>query len=152
MIHLSGMSLCHENYIKQGMKHIEKDNPIGWSEVKEISRRVKKHCRALHNVFRQSPDWGEQEETIIKNVMVEEAIIIPQLNLTQKDHKQYEGDVPPTSPICTAGSTINQRVSDLTADILQSLFKAEDSVEASSTEDFLHRVEQINNNILAGDI
>ena len=120
--------------------------------MKEISRRVKKHCRALHNVFRQGADWGEQEETRIKNVMVEEAIIIPQLNLTQKDHKQYEGDVHPTHPICTVRSTINQRVSDLTTDILQSLFKAEDTVEASSMEDFLHRVDQINNKILARDI
>ena len=84
--------------------------------------------------------------------MMEMSTIIPKLHLTRKDHKEFEGEVPPTRPICSAGMTINQRISDLTRDILMSLFKAETTSESSSTEDFLSKIEDVNARIISGEI
>ena len=47
---------------------------------------------------------------------------------------------------------MNQRVSDLTTDILQTLFKHEETCEATSTEDFLSKVEDINEKINRGEV
>ena len=83
------------------------------------------HTRALANVFQMGQELGEKEEARVRRSMNMKATIIPQLILTQKDHKKFSGKVPQTRPICSAGQTINQRVSDLVTDSLQALFKAE---------------------------
>ena len=84
---------------------------------------------------------GGKEEASVRKSMNMKATLIAQLILTQKDHKKFEGDVPPKCPICTAGRTINQRVSDLVTDSLQAMFRAEPTVECRSTEDFLSKMD-----------
>ena len=70
----------------------------------------------------------------------------------QKDHKpvDQQGN-PKTRALMDAMTTHNQRSSDLLNDVLTALNLAEDSHEFLSTEDFLHKVGQINNKIRKGE-
>ena len=79
-----------ENYVLHGAKHVRGDKPIGWKEVKVIKKEVADHTKAITNIFQQGLDWGEKEEGRIRSAMAEKATVIPQINLTQKDHKVYE--------------------------------------------------------------
>ena len=83
-----------ENYVLQGLKHIKNDTKIGWADVKKIMREIEGHTRALANVSQMGQEWGEKEEIRIRNVMMEQATVVPQIQLTQKDHKTFTGDIP----------------------------------------------------------
>ena len=90
----------------------------------------------------------------IRSAFHEDSSIVPNLIITQKDHKPIEPNtgLPKTRPVCEASSTHNQRLSDMLSDILAATFDSEDTVEAISTEDMLSKVETLNQNSQDGEI
>ena len=65
-----------------------------------------------------------------------------------------DSGVPKGRPVCGATITMNQRMSDLLSDILAGVASsnASSTCEASSTEDFLSKIEEFNEGIRRGEI
>ena len=85
-----------ENYELQGQKHIRNDVKISSKELEAVRKKIKAHTLAVNNIFRQREDFGDKEVARVRHTMMEQATVIPQLKLTQKDHKEFVGPVPPT--------------------------------------------------------
>ena len=73
--------------------------------------------------------------------------------LNQKDHKPLgpEG-LPNTTAMCGASHTINQRISDISTDYLNSLFQCEETSKTKSTENFLNSIDKLNQLIREGKV
>ena len=85
--------------------------------------------------------------------MAQKSTIIPQMLITQKDHKPTQPDgLPKTRAMCGASQSINQRVSDLLTDVLQALFQSEHTYESLSTESYINKIERLNRGIRSGEI
>merc|ERR1711954_234440 len=90
----------------------------------------------------------------VRRAVTEVTSIIPQMSCAAKDHKPLpETGVPETRPMCNASASMNQRISDMVSDILGYLFQADNNnVEVTSTEDFLSRIEDLNQQIREGKV
>ena len=142
-----------DSYKAQGDKHVSGDKEISWDDVTTIQNEVICHSKALCNVFKISNQWGEKEEARTRRAMAEKSTIIPQMVITQKDHKPIQDDgLPKTRAMCGASQSINQRVSDLLTDVLQALFSSELSNESLSTESYIHKIDKMNKDIREGRI
>ena len=142
-----------DSYKAQGDKHVSGDKEISWDDVTVIQNEVICHSKALCNVFKISNQWGEKEEARTRRAMAEKSTIIPQMVITQKDHKPIQDDgLPKTRAMCGASQSINQRVSDLLTDVLQALFSSELSNESLSTESYIHKIDKLNKDIREGRI
>ena len=129
------------------------DKEISWDDVTVIQNEVICHSKALCNVFKISNQWGEKEEARTCRAMAEKSTVIPQMVITQKDHKPIQDDgLPKTRAMCGASQSINQRVSDLLTDVLQALFSSELSNESLSTESYIHKIYKLNKDIREGRI
>ena len=111
-------------------------------------REVLAHTRVMSDIFCVGEEHGEKEQRRLRNALHEEISTIPNLILNQKDHKPVsEEGLPKTRPVCAANSTHNQRLSDLLSDIMNAVFKAEDTAEAISTGDILSKIDKVNKKI-----
>ena len=141
-----------ENYSLQGKPHVSKDKPISWKEVEKIRSKIQGHNKALGNIFRMGEEWGDKGEQRVRSTMNEGITVIPKMSNLTKDHKATTvingEEVPATRPICNATVTMNQRILNTLTEVLGGLFKSEEKTcEATSTEDMLYQVEELNRKI-----
>ena len=141
------------SYKAQGDQHTLGDRVVEWDEINRIQNEVVCHAKALANVFCMSKEWGEKEEERTHRAMATKSTVIPQMLITQKDHKALqENGLPKTRAMCGASQTMNQRISDLLTDILQALFKSEPTHESLSTESYIYKIDRLNQDIKAGRV
>ena len=108
---------------------------------------------AMANIFRIGENWGEKEETRIRNTLQESTTVIPQVSSQAKDHKAIpESGIPKARGVTGASRTINQRLSDITNDNITAMLKADDTSEVGSTEQLLYHVESLNKEIREGKV
>ena len=112
------------------------------------------HAKACANMFKMGETWGEKGEWRVRRAQNEVITVVPQMEMTQKDHKPLKEDgTPATRPICAAQCTMNQRISNTVSNILGALAEADDdSFECTSTEDLISKVNELNNKIREGTV
>ena len=143
-----------ESYIQQGSVHVQGDTKVEWKDYEKGKRLALADTRCMSKIFQIGQDHGEKEMSRIKNALHEDSSIVPNLIITQKDHKPIDPNtgLPKTRPVCEASSTHNQRLSDMLSDILAATFDSEDIIEAISMEDMLSKIEGLNKRIQEGEI
>ena len=143
-----------ECYKLQGAPHVAGDQPVGWEEVERVKSTISSTNRVLAKMFRVGEDWGEQGQWRVGRALGEVSTIIPQMSMLPKDHKPLGKDgVPKGRPVCSASSTINQRISDILTDILQGVASSDtEFCEINSTEDLMAKVEDFNQLIREGKV
>ena len=107
-----------EGYIRQGRKHINGDREVAWEEIQQMQKRVTSHAKVIIKIFNIGEEWGEDNQRRINGASSTEAGIVPVLSTMVKDHKPLEGDDPKTRPVCSASTSLNGRLSEVTSDIL----------------------------------
>ena len=76
---------------------------------------------------------------------------IPELSVLVKDHKDWSfdsGKIIPTRPILNGNNCINTHLSELISELVEPLVLNQDGAEINSTEEFLSKVDQLNEQIL----
>ena len=129
-----------DNYINQGRKHINGDREVKWKEIKDIQKRVTSHARVLVKVFNIGEEWGEMNQKRINGAYSTEAGIVPVLSTMVKDHKPLEGKDPKTRPVCSASTSVNGRLSEITSDFLMPIAMAQESDECLSSEEMIYYI------------
>ena len=140
------------NYLQQGSPHVAGDAKVSWKEVVKKRDEILCHTKMVSNIFRMGEAQGEKAEGRLRRALHEKVSTVPPLVLNQKDHKVVKDGIPAVRPVCEASRTMGQRLSDTLTDTLQAIYKSEEGAEASSTEDCLAKVEELNARIRQGEI
>ena len=107
--------------------------------------------RAMNRVFNVGGNRDNQERVWKAKELM--ATVIPNLSLMVKDHKPLDGEgQPKTRPVCGADRSMNGELSETLSIILDGTAIVLPGKEVISTEELLHKVNELNLALLKGDI
>ena len=88
-----------DSYIEQGNKHVAKDRKISWGQYKAINNEVMQHTRAFVNIFQPAMEWGENEETRVRETYAGIITKVATMTCHQKHHKPTDQSGNPQSEV-----------------------------------------------------
>ena len=143
--------MTRQIYQVAGEKHVKSDVEVGYKELKEAQKDIKGHVAMCIKVFRIGSGRGHTDR--VRETMLGEGLASCPVSLLFKDHKDWVNGsehVPPTRHVAGGHVGMNLHLSEVIYDILEPLVGTIKGCEVISTEDFLARVDNMNENVLRG--
>ena len=134
-----------ESYINMGKAHTKDDKEISMEEVKKIERITNGHTSSMIKILGVGAQWGHQDR--IRKSAINKGCNVASMYTVVKDHKPPDPDtgLPKTRPIVASKGGFNLYLQNILSDVLEPVAEeVEGSIEACSTEDFLNKVDQLN--------
>ena len=142
--------LTHDQYIKSGTVHTQKDQKISWNEVKYLKNQVNAHMSWFSRILNYAKNTDP--ERMAGNLTVGD-MDIPEMNILVKDHKSWseKSQKPvPSRPVVSGNCCINTHLSELLSEIVEPIAMECQGSEVQSSEEVLNLIDNVNEKIISG--
>ena len=131
-----------ENYLEMGREHTDKDEEVGWEEVKNMERKINSHTTAWELIWRTGEDHGHKERVL--RTRVTRSCNQATLALLYKDHKLGNK----TRPVASGNESFSLGLSNGLSDLMESVSRGmSNPYSVISSEDMLARMNRYNEGI-----
>ena len=135
-----------ETYIKAGEVHIDKDEEIDLTSLKDNQKMLNGHVSMLLKFFNTGGDWNHQAR--LRESMLGESLAVCPLWLLFKCHKGWtwrSGKPPPTRPVAGGNAGMNYPLSEIVSWVLEPVASnIQRSSELISCEDLKSKIDSLN--------
>ena len=133
-----------ESYIKMGEVHIQEDREVTMESCKEIQRKLNGHMSMWLKISGMGENWRQYDR--MRETTINHSCSVAPLSLLIKDHKpRAPGELPATRPLVSGNEGMDVHFGHIVSEHLEAVAEArETTIDVISTEDFINRIEQYN--------
>ena len=135
-----------DEYEAAGMKHTANDEEVDRHFVLKNETQINGHMSMLLKTFMVGKEWGHEDRT--RATKIQHSLSVAPMYILYKDHKGWTvdmGTVPPSRPVASAGSGLNDNYSETVSQALEPVANSwKGGMEKNSTGDMVDSIESLN--------